>query len=137
MPPSVAVKFVILLILLMLSALFSSAETSLTTVSKLRVRSLAEDGNKRARVLLKLVENPANMLSAILIGNNVVNLSASSLTTSVVLELFGSQGAAIATGILTLLILIFGEITPKRLATLHNEKMALMYAPLFMTFTGC
>lgn len=135
MPPSVAVKFVILLILLMLSALFSSAETSLTTVSKLRVRSLAEDGNKRARVLLKLVENPANMLSAILIGNNVVNLSASSLTTSVVLELFGSQGAAIATGILTLLILIFGEITPKRLATLHNEKMALMYAPLFMTFT--
>lgn len=99
MPPSVAVKFVILLILLMLSALFSSAETSLTTVSKLRVRSLAEDGNKRARVLLKLVENPANMLSAILIGNNVVNLSASSLTTSVVLELFGSQGAAIATGI--------------------------------------
>ena len=135
MPPSVAVKFVILLILLMLSALFSSAETSLTTVSKLRVRSLAEDGNKRARVLLKLVENPANMLSAILIGNNVVNLSASSLTTSVVLELSGSQGAAIATGILTLLILIFGEITPKRLATLHNEKMALMYAPLFMTFT--
>ncbi len=75
------------------------------------------------------------MLSAILIGNNVVNLSASSLTTSVILELFGSQGAAIATGILTLLILIFGEITPKRLATLHNEKMALMYAPLFLTFT--
>lgn len=135
MPPSVAVKFVILLILLLLSAFFSSAETSLTTVNKLRARSLAEDGNKRAVTMLKLIENPANMLSAILIGNNVVNLSASSLTTSVVLELFGSQGAAIATGILTLLILIFGEITPKRLATLHNEKMALMYAPLFLMFT--
>lgn len=135
MPPSVAVKFVILLFLLLLSALFSSAETSLTTVSKLRVRSLMEDGNKRAATLLKLIENPANMLSAILIGNNVVNLYASSLTTSLALELLGSQGAAIATGILTLLILIFGEITPKRLATLHNEKMALMYAPLFLTFT--
>lgn len=135
MPPSVAVKFVILLILLLLSALFSSAETSLTTVSKLRARSLAEDGNKSAVTLLKLIENPANMLSAILIGNNVVNLSASSLATSVALELLGSQGAAIATGILTLLILIFGEITPKRLATLHNEKMALMYAPLFLTLT--
>lgn len=135
MPPSVAVKFVILLFLLLLSALFSSAETSLTTVSKLRVRSLAEDGNKRAATLLTLIENPANMLSAILIGNNVVNLSASSLATSVALELLGSRGAAIATGILTLLILIFGEITPKRLATLHNEKMALMYAPLFLTFT--
>ncbi len=135
MPPSVAVKFVILLFLLLLSALFSSAETSLTTVSKLRVRSLSEDGNKRAATLLKLIENPANMLSAILIGNNVVNLSASSLATSVALELLGSRGAAIATGILTLLILIFGEITPKRLATLHNEKMALMYAPLFLTLT--
>lgn len=135
MPPSVAVKFVILLFLLLLSALFSSAETSLTTVSKLRVRSLSEDGNKRALTLLKLIENPANMLSAILIGNNVVNLSASSLATSVALEMLGSQGAAIATGILTLLILIFGEITPKRLATLHNEKMALMYAPLFLTLT--
>lgn len=133
--PSVAAKLVILVTLLFLSALFSSAETSLTTVNKLRIRSLYEDGVKRAGTLLKLIENPANMLSAILVGNNVVNLSASSLATSVALDQFGSQGAAIATGILTLLVLIFGEITPKRLATLHNEKMALMYAPLILGLT--
>ncbi len=135
MDPSVAAKLVILVILLLLSALFSSAETSLTTVSKLRIRSLHEDGVKRAGTALKLIEEPSNMLSAILIGNNIVNLSASSLATSVALDQFGSRGAAIATGILTLLVLIFGEITPKRLATLHNEKMALMYAPLILGLT--
>ena len=135
MDPSVAAKLVILVILLFLSALFSSAETSLTTVSKLRIRSLYEDGVKRAGTVLKLIEDPSNMLSAILIGNNIVNLSASSLATSVALDQLGNQGAAIATGILTLLVLIFGEITPKRLATLHNEKMALMYAPLFLGLT--
>ena len=84
--PSVAAKLVILVILLLLSALFSSAETSLTTVSKLRIRSLHEDGVKRAGTALKLIEEPSNMLSAILIGNNIVNLSASSLATSVALD---------------------------------------------------
>lgn len=135
MDPSVAVKLVILVILLFLSGFFSSAETALTTVNKLRMRSLAEDGVKRANTVLTLIENPANMLSAVLIGNNIVNLSASSLATSVALDQFGSQGAAIATGLLTLLVLIFGEITPKRLATLHNEKLSLMYAPLFLGLT--
>ena len=135
MDPSVAVKLVILVILLFLSGLFSSAETSLTTVSRIRIRSLADDGVKRAKIVLKLTDDPANMLSAILIGNNIVNLSASSLATSVALDQLGDQGAAIATGLLTLLVLIFGEITPKRLATLHNEKMALFYAPFFLGLT--
>ncbi|MBQ9120477.1 MAG: HlyC/CorC family transporter [Lachnospiraceae bacterium] len=133
MDPSVAAKLVVLVVLLFLSAFFSSAETALTTVSKIRIRALAEEGNKRAKMTSRLIEQPANLLSAILIGNNIVNLSASSLATSVALDQFGSSGAAIATGILTLLVLIFGEITPKRLATQHNEKMSLFFAPIITT----
>lgn len=135
MDPSVAIQFVILVTLLLLSAFFSSAETALTTVNKLRIRSLAEDGVKHADLVANLIEAPEKMLSAILIGNNIVNLSASSLATSLALDKFGSKGSAIATGILTLLVLIFGEITPKRLATQHNEKLSLIYSPIILGLT--
>ena len=96
----------------MLSAFFSSAETALTTVNKIRMRTLAESGDKRADRVLRVTDDSGKMLSAILIGNNIVNLSASSLATSLAIKYFGSFGAGIATGILTLLILIFGEVTP-------------------------
>ncbi len=135
MDPSVAAKIVVLVVLLLLSAFFSSAETALTTVNKLRMRALADEGDKRAKTVSRLIEDPANLISAILIGNNIVNLSASSLTTSIALDQFGSAGVAIATGILTLLVLIFGEITPKRLATMHNERMSLLYGPVIATLT--
>lgn len=87
-----------------------------------------EEGNKKAARVLEITDNSGKMLSAILIGNNIVNLSASSISTSLAIKLFGSVAAGIATGILTLLILIFGEITPKTLATLHSEKISLSYA---------
>lgn len=90
--------------------------------------TLAEEGNKSASVLLKVIDNKEKMLSAILIGNNIVNISASSLTTILVTNLFGSYAVSIATGLLTILVLIFGEITPKTFATLHNEKISLKYA---------
>ncbi len=135
MDPSVAAQVIVLLVLLLLSAFFSSAETSLTTVNKLRIRSLADDGVKRAKTLASLIENPANMISAILIGNNIVNLSASSLTTTMVIDVFGNVYAGVGTGILTLLVLIFGEITPKTLATMNAEKMALLYAPVISALT--
>ena len=135
MDPSVATKLIVLLILLALSSFFSSAETALTTVNKLRIRTMVEEGVKRARVVSKLIEDPGKMLSAILIGNNVVNLSASSLATSLAIEQLGNKAAGIATGILTLLILIFGEITPKTLATIHAEKLALVYAPIINLLT--
>lgn len=125
----------VLIILLSLSAIFSSAETALTTVNKIRIRSLAEGGNRRARTVAKLIEEPSKMISAILIGNNIVNLSASSLTTALVIEQFQSIPAGVATGILTVLILIFGEITPKTLATIYNERLALLYAPAIMFLT--
>jgi len=124
----VGVQVVILVILLGLSAFFSSAETALTTVNKIRMRSLADDGNKRAKIVLKLTENPGKMLSAILIGNNIVNLSASSLTTTIAIGFGADIAVAIATGILTILILIFGEISPKTIATINSEKLSLVYA---------
>ncbi len=129
MDPSAAIQIIVLIILLFGSAFFSSAETSLTTVNRIKIRSLAEEGNKRAKMVIKITDDSSRMLSAILIGNNIVNLSASSLTTTIAYNLSnGASAIAIATGILTLLILIFGEITPKTAATIHAEKLALSYA---------
>ena len=120
-------QLVILILLLCLSAFFSSAETAFTTVNKIYMRTLAQDGNARAARVLQITENSGKMLSAILIGNNVVNLSASSLATTLAIGIFGSVGAGVATGILTLLILIFGEISPKTIATLRADKLALRF----------
>ena len=122
------IKIVILVILLLLSAFFSSAETALTTVNLMKMRHLAEDGNKSAATVIKVTDNKPKMLSAILIGNNIVNLSASSLATTVAIHVWGSYGAGIATGILTFLILIFGEIMPKTMATIKANRMAMRYA---------
>ena len=121
-------QIVVLVILLLLSAFFSSAETALTTVNRIKMRSLAEDGNKNAKLVLKLNENPNRMLSAILIGNNIVNLSASALTTTIAIGFGADLAVAIATGIITVLILIFGEIVPKTAANVNADKLALVYA---------
>lgn len=121
-------QIIFLVILLILSAFFSSAETSLTTCNRIRIRNLAEDGNKQAARILRITNDSGKMLSAILIGNNIVNLSASSLATSLAIKVWGSVGAGIATGILTMLILIFGEVSPKTLATIHADKISLMYS---------
>ena len=121
-------QLIVLAVLLFLSAFFSSAETSLTTFNRIRMLTLADEGNKRAARALKITEDSGKMLSAILIGNNIVNLSASSIATTLALRLFGSVGAGVATGILTVLILIFGEISPKTFATLHAETLAMAYS---------
>ena len=124
------IQFIILIILLALSFFFSSAETALTTVSRIRMRTMAESGDARAAKVLAVISDPTRMLSAILIGNNIVNLSASSLATTLAISLLGSYGAGVATGILTFLILIFGEISPKNLATLESARLSLLYAPV-------
>ena len=92
------------------------------------MRTLADNGDKRAARVLRVTGNPGKMLSAILIGNNIVNLSASSISTSLAIHLFGNTGAGIATGILTFLILIFGEVTPKTMATIKADSMSLTAA---------
>jgi len=122
------IQVIILILLLMLSAFFSSAETALTTVSRIKMRTMADTGDKRARKVLKVTDDQSKMLSAILIGNNIVNLSASSLATTLAIQLLGSYGAGIATGILTLLILIFGEIAPKSMASIKATQMSLRVA---------
>lgn len=123
-------QIIIIIILLLLSAFFSSAETAFTMVNKIRIRSLIEDGNKRAITVGKIIDNSGKMLSAILIGNNIVNISASALMTSLTIRLWGSYATGIATGVMTVLVLIFGEITPKTSATIYAEKFALVYAPV-------
>ncbi|MEJ8788289.1 HlyC/CorC family transporter [Dorea sp. ICN-14282] len=133
MDSSDVTQLIILILLLGLSAFFSSAETALTTANRIRMRSMAEEGNKRAQAAMQVTDNSGKMLSAILIGNNIVNLSAASLTTSLAYS-FGGSMVAIASGILTVLILLFGEITPKTMATIHAEKMALIYAPIIRVF---
>lgn len=133
MDSSDATQIIILIVLLLLSAFFSSAETALTTVNKIRIRTLAEEGKKRAKTVLKITDDSGKMLSAILIGNNIVNLSAASITTSLAYS-FGGSMVAIASGILTLAILLFGEITPKTMATIHAERMSLIYAPVINVF---
>ena len=136
MDSSDAIQFLVLIILICLSAFFSSAETSMTTVNKIRIQSLSEEGDGRAQTLLKVVEDPGKLLSTILIGNNVVNLSASSLATTLTMRLFGNAAVSISTGIITLLVLIFGEITPKTLASVHGERLALAYAkPIYVLMT--
>ena len=106
-----ALQGLIVIGLLALSAFFSSAETAMMTVNKIRVRNLAEAGLSHAVVLEKILSNQPKMLSAILIGNNIVNISASSLMTVLVTDVLGNKYVGIGTGVLTLLVLIFGEIT--------------------------
>ncbi|MCI8490429.1 MAG: HlyC/CorC family transporter [Lachnospiraceae bacterium] len=121
-------QLIVLVVLLLLSAFFSSAETAFTTTSRIRMRTLAESGSKKAARVLTITDDMHKMLSAILIGNNIVNLSASSIATTLAIKLFGSMGAGIATGVLTLLILIFGEISPKTLATIYADQISLAYS---------
>ncbi len=124
-----------IIILIVLSAFFSSAETALTTVNRHKLRSMAEEGNRTAGRVLKLIEDPAKMLSAILIGNNIVNLSVSALVTTVTTQLWGSRFVGVSTGILTLVLLLFGEITPKSLATLYSERFSLAYIHVIAPLT--
>lgn len=128
MDTSGVIQIFILLILLILSGFFSSAETALTTLNRVRVKTLVDENNKRAIILTKILDQHSKMLSTILIGNNIVNISASALTTALVMNTLGSKLVGVATGVLTLLVLLFGEIIPKTWAMLNNEKLALAYA---------
>ena len=125
------VELIILVVLLVLSGFFSSAETALTTVSLNKLRTIEDEGGRRgkkAKLILGMREDSGKLLSAILIGNNVVNVAASSLTTVLCTKLFGSAFVGVAAGILTLLILIFGEITPKTLAAQYNVGLSMAFA---------
>ena len=128
MDPEQSTQVAIFIVCLLLSAFFSASETALLSVSKIRMRTLAEEGNKKAKNVEKLLENTDALLSTILVGNNLVNILATSLSTSLAISMFGSSGVGIATAIVTVLILIFSEITPKSLSAKYSDILALSVA---------
>ena len=117
-----------MVVLLALSAFFSASETSFTSVNMIRIRNMAEEGNRKAAAAVRLAESYDRTLSTILIGNNLVNIALSSLTTVAATTAFGDAGVAIATGVATLLILTFGEILPKSWAKENSEQLVLVIA---------
>ncbi len=121
----ITAEILIISILIVFSAFFSLSETALLSVGKIRIRHLAETGDKRAKLVVRLLENPEQFLAAILIGNNIVNITASVLATDAALLYFGSSGIAIATGVMTFFILVFGEVFPKTLASRNPEYTAM------------
>lgn len=119
--------YVILVVLLALSAFFSSAETAFVSCKAMRMRTLADQGNKKAALVLRILDDKAKMLSAILIGNNLVNTFCASIAATIAYQ-FGGFAVSIATFLITVLILLFGEITPKTIATRQADKIVLIYA---------
>ena len=122
------VRLVTLILLLVLSGFFSASETALTTVNRIRLINLRDGGDRRAKTVLRVLDDPDKMLSAILICNNIVNLYASSLATMLAADLWGSRAVGVATGILTLAVLVFGEISPKTAANYYSESISLRVA---------
>ena len=128
--PTQITNVIIFVILIIFSGIFSCTETAFLSVNKIRMRNLAEEGNKRALTVEKLLSNSDRLFSSILVGNNLVNIGASSLSTSFVISFFGDSATlvAAATGVVTFLILVFGEITPKSFATKNADTIALFLA---------
>lgn len=122
------IQLIVLIVLVFLSGFFSSAETALSTVNRVRLRALEEEGNRRAAKVNKILESYSKMLSTILIGNNIVNLTASSLATTLAIRI--NLAVGIATGALTIIILLGGEIVPKTWAMLYSEKLCLLYSDI-------
>ncbi|MCU7804485.1 MAG: hemolysin family protein [Candidatus Thiodiazotropha sp. (ex Lucinoma borealis)] len=127
-------SYLILAVLLVLSGVFSGTETALVTLSMARAESLYKEGRRGAHALYLLKKDPSRMLITILIGNNVVNIAASAMATVIATDYFGDSGPGIAVGVLTILILVFGEITPKSLATRFSERISLFIAPVIFGF---
>ena len=119
-------------VLLLLSGFFSGSETGLTGASKAKIYKLKNEGNKKANKVIALREDKENLIGAILFGNNVVNILASSMTAGVMIKIFGDEGILYATVIMTMLVLIFSEVLPKTYAINNSEKVALFVAPIFV-----
>lgn len=124
-----------IILLLLFSAFFSGSETALTAASRARMHRLAEEGNKRARLVLLLTEDRERLIGAVLLGNNLVNIMASALATSLFLALFGDAGVVYATLIMTAVVLIFSEVAPKTFAITNTDRVALAVAPVLRVVT--
>ena len=127
---STGYSITIIVILLLFSAYFSATETAFTSLNRIRIKNLANDGNKKAKRVLDLEGKYDNLLSTILIGNNLVNIGTTAIATVLLVKLYGSYGATISTIAVTIIVLIFGEITPKSLSKENPERFAMFSAPL-------
>jgi len=116
------------------SAYFSATETAFTSLNKIRLKNMANDGDRKAKEVLELADNYDNLLSTILVGNNIVNIAMSSIATVLFITLYPKYGATIATAVTTVVVLIFGEISPKSLAKENPEKFAMFSAPVIKFF---
>ncbi|MBQ7779658.1 MAG: HlyC/CorC family transporter [Clostridia bacterium] len=123
----------IMLFCVMMSAYFSATETAFSSLNRTKIRTLAEKGKKKAKLVNKLLDNYDSLISTILIGNNIVNITAASLGTVLFVDLMGDVGATVSTAVITVVVLIFGEITPKSVAKDSPEKFAMFSAPLIRT----
>ena len=121
-------KIILVICMMMFSALFSGTETAYSSVNKLRLKNYEAQGNKKAAKALRLANRFDEVLTAVLIGNNIVNIATSSVSTLVFLKFFGSNGAAISTVVITVLVLVFCEVMPKSYAKKNAEKLALAFA---------
>lgn len=121
---STGTLFVLLAILILFSAYFSSSETGMMSINRYRLKHLVKENHRGAKRVSQLLERPDRLIGLILIGNNLVNIAASAIATIIGMRLYGDVGIAIATFVLTLLILVFAEVTPKTIAALHPEKVS-------------
>jgi putative hemolysin len=127
--------FLLFIICILLSAFFSSSEVALISITRAKVRTLVNEKRKGAERLAELKENPSHFLISILVGNNIVNVAAAAIATALAISIFGSIGVGIATGVVTILLLVFGEIGPKMYASRYSEKLALAVAPPIYYFS--
>lgn len=124
--------FLFLMLLLLLSAFFSASETAFTSLSSLQLQEITKKKARRGKILKRLTDRPEILLTTLLVGNNLVNLGASAMATEITIRLYGSKAIGISTGILTLLVLVFSEVTPKRLAIIYNDFIAVNTAPVIL-----
>jgi Mg2+/Co2+ transporter CorB len=130
MNSELGVTSAVIVFLLMLSAFFSGSETGLTATSRARLTELERRGIRRASIALAITKTRERLIGALLLGNNIVNITASALATAVLVKAFGDSGAVIASAVMTVLVLIFGEVMPKTYAIAHPDRVALAVAPI-------
>ncbi len=130
MESHIIVDIIAIIVLVMLSAYFSATETAFTSLNRIRVKNMAGEGNKRAELVLRLEENYDKLLTTILIGNNIVNISMTAIATVLFVELFGAYGPTLSTVVITIVVLIFGEISPKNIAKESAENFSMFSAPV-------
>jgi len=132
--PSILPSIIAMVVCIIMSAYFSATETAFSSVNKTRLKALAEKGNRKAKLAFELSEKYDKLISTILVGNNIVNIALSSIATVLFVNLLGAKGATVSTVVITVVVLIFGEITPKSIAKDIPEKFSMFSAPLINLF---